>query len=592
MPTVRIPLVGTFNQRGLSGSAALTLSQDQRFMNVAFTVVTNPVTGKSVVYAEKRAGWGVDSQVSSGLASTGLIKPQGMTSPISAFGETNSAVYLGTINIGNATGRILHLAETLISASSYVVMKSSDGTGWYYPDGAKNVTSYTGDTISGNFLVTTVSVISDIYPGQLITGGQIGAGARVTSVNVATSTFGLSVAASATSTGAVVTKEPIAKILDSNFKTSVTYQSALVPLDGYLFYATDDGYLNNSALNTVTSYPSANRIAVQQSPDPTVAVAVQKNYVIAFGIDSNEKYQNAGFSSGSPMQVTKSQLEHIGTLDQRSVTTIEDDIYYVSTPSEGDIGVYRMRGLQSTRISTSIVDKILGTASVAGAIYASSFRLNGYPHAAFVIANAVDGPASNLLLESGDILLLEDTPGGNLLLEDAAAQSANFVRMVVYNAGLNIWSEWDCNQATFIDSIGSGTANKLIATSRMSTDGKIYKIDPVADGQLYRDDTSTYSMEIRTAKLDFGTNDKKYVREINLVADTVSSTAVSTCSLYWTDDDYRTWKGPLNFDLSANKKNVHRLGAHYGGRAYRIVHSANGPFRAEAIEITYDKGLS
>ena len=131
MPTVRIPLVGTFNQRGLSGSAALTLSQDQRFLNVAFTVVTNPVTGKSVVYAEKRAGWGVDSQVSSGIASTGLIKPQGMTSPISAFGETNSAVYLGTIHIGNATGRILHFAETLISASSYVVMKSSDGTGWY-----------------------------------------------------------------------------------------------------------------------------------------------------------------------------------------------------------------------------------------------------------------------------------------------------------------------------------------------------------------------------------------------------------------------------------------------------------------------------
>ena len=108
MPTVKIPLVGSFNTRGIDGDASLAVSEDQRFLNCTFNVVQNPVTGKSTVYAERRAGWGVDSQVSSGLASTGLIKPLDFNAALSAFGETNSAIYVGTNNVGNITGRALH----------------------------------------------------------------------------------------------------------------------------------------------------------------------------------------------------------------------------------------------------------------------------------------------------------------------------------------------------------------------------------------------------------------------------------------------------------------------------------------------------
>ena len=590
MPTVRIPLVGSFNQRSFDGSAALVANEDQRFLNCAFNVIQNPITGKATAYVEKRPGWSQDSLVSSGIASTGLVKPQLFSAPMTAFGDTNSAVYVGSIHVGNTTGRVLHFTETLVSNSSIVLMRTSDGSGWYYPDGAKTVTSYVGDTISGDFRVTTALVVTDVYNGQLITGGQIGAGARVTSINYATSTIGLSVAASATSTGAVITKEPIALIMSANFVSTGTYISAFAPMDGYHFYATDNGFINNSDLNTVTTYSANARLAVQQSPDPPVAVAVQKNAVVVMGLNSKEVYQNAGLSSGSPLQRVTQAAERIGCIDQRSVTALENDIFFVATPYEGDIGVYRMREFSAQRISRASEDRILGTAATNGAIYAASFRLGGYAYAVFTISLAQDGPASDLLLESGDMIQKED--GDLILLEDTPAQSASFIRQLVYNSTLNIWGEWDSDEGTFIDSVGSGTNNQLIATSRFKTDGKIYRIDPLAAGVIYTDDGATISTEIRTSKIDFGTDDKKYVEEINLIADTVTSAAASTVSLYWSDDDYQSWKGPLYFDMTQQKKNVHRLGAHYGGRAYKVLHTANGPFRAQALEIRYSKGLS
>jgi hypothetical protein len=582
MPTVRVPLVGTYNQRGLSGSAALTLSQDQQFKNAIFSVNTNPVTGKSVVYVEKRPGWGQDSVVTSSAASTGLIQPQSFSAILTAFGETNSTIYLGTISVGVITGRALHFTETLISSVGCVAIKSSDGTGWYYMDGAKDDLTYVGDTHNGTAVIDSLDSTTGIYPGQAWSGTGVPAGTRVLSVDSAVQ-ITLNANCTADGTDITFTKTPIAKILDAQFVTTGTYIGAFGALDGYLFYPTDDGYVNNSDLNSVSAYSANARIAVQQSPDPSIGIAIQKSHVVVFGRNSSEKFQNAGFSSGSPLQVLKQQVEHIGALDQRSITTIDDDTYYVSTPSEGDVGVYRMRGLSSTKVSTPREDRIIGTFAVDGAIYANSFKLGGQTYATFDLSTASDGPASYLLQENGDKLLLES--GDDILLEDTAAQTASFVRKMVYNATLNIWGEWDCNQCTFIDSVGSGTANKLIATSRFSTDGKVYRIDPVSDGELYRDDGSSYSLVIRTAGLDFGTGRRKFIPRIKLICDKVST---GTALLEASDDDFGSWVTIGTFDLTSMEPELNRCGSHVGKRAYRLTHSTNGPFRGEALEIDYE----
>ena len=582
MPTVRVGLVGSFNQRGIDGESALSVPEDQRFLNCTFTVVQNPVTGKNTVYVERRPGWGQDTLVSSGMASTGLAKPQSFNATLSAFGDTNSTIYFGTTSVGDITGRALHFTETLISSTPYVVIRSSDGTGWYYVDGAKDDLTYVGDTHIGTAVIDSLDNTTGVYVGQAWAGTGVGASARVLTVDSATQ-ITLNVNSTADGTDITFTKTPIAKILDADFITTGTAISAFVEMDGYLFYAVDSGSLYNSDLNSVTSYTSTNFISPAMSPDKPIAVARQKNAVVCFGTGSNEKFYNAGNATGSPLQRLPQYFERVGTIDQRSVTTIEDDIFYVSSPLEGDVGVWRMKGLQSQKISTATMDKLLGTVAVDGAIYASSFRLGGQAYSVFYLSSASDGPASNLLLESGDALLLES--GDNILLEDTPGEVSSFVRLYVYNVDLNIWGEWDCDEATFIDAVSSGTANQLLATSRANTSGKVYTINPVSQGELYQDDGVTYDCQIRTARIDHGTGKRKFVHEVKLICDKQSA---GTVTLEASDDDYGTWTTLGTFDLTEMEPKISGCGSYVGGRAYRLTHSYNGAFRGEALEITFE----
>jgi len=587
MPSVRIPLVGGYNQRGMNANTALTALEDQRFLNCIFNVVTNPVTGTSTVYVEKRPGWGVDSVVAAGSASTALLKPQSFNASVTAFGSTDSTIYLGSISVGTITGRALFMTETLLNSVGYVMIKSSDGTGWFYADGAKDITAYTMDgnnsTTITDIKVAGVNSVSGLYVGQKLTAASnIVAGTRIVSINAGAFTMVVDTA----TTGGVfndlaVTKEPIAKITSSNFVTTVINNvGAFVEMDGYVFYPTDNGNLWNSDLNSVTNYTATSFVQPNMSPDPPIAVARQRNFILVFGPASKEVYYNAGNATGSPLQRVAQAFERIGALDQRSITTVENDIFFVSAPHYGDIGVFKISDLATKKISTPDVDRIVGNIATGGAIYANSFRLGGYPYLGLFITLASDGPSSAILLESSDYMLLETSD--HILQEDTPASNASFVRMLVYNTQLNIWAEWDCMQATFIDGGSAGTANQIYATSRVSTGGKVYAISPLAQGAIFQDDGVTLTTQIRTARLDFGSGRRKFIKEIRLIADTE---VAGTVLLEKSDDDYETWQSLGTFDLTNAKKSIATGGSHLDGRAYRLTHSYNGPFRAEALEL-------
>jgi hypothetical protein len=509
MKSVTIPLIGSYNQRGLDGNLALTQSQDQRFLNCTFNLVQNPVTGKSDLYLEKRPGWKQSLVVAAGSASTGLIKPLKMNATISAFGDTNSTIYYGTTSVGVITGLAIHFKETIISGEVHTTIRSSDGTGWYYVDGAKDNLAYTADgynsTTITDIKVGGVNDTTGLYVGQKLTAAtNIAAGSRIVSIDAAAYTAVLDTA----TTGGVfndvaITKEPIAKIIDSDFTTTGDYISAFEEMDGRLYYSVStDGTARNSDINSVTSFPASGTLPVNMSPDEPRAVARQKNALLVLGGASIEMYTNSGNAFGSPLQRQTSAFSRVGVLDQHSLTILEDDIYFASSSYEGDIGVYRISGFEPKRISTSTIEKIMGNVSSSGGtFYASSFRLGGYPYFSLVLSTASE-TTSKRLLESGDYRLIE---GGTdkRLLNGNPASSASYVRTLVYNAGLNIWSEWDCTVATFIDSVGSSTNNQLIATSRVETGGKIYTINPVSDGQLYQDKRHLGAIEFLHTLFEF-----------------------------------------------------------------------------------------
>ena len=584
MPKVRLPLVGSFNQRGMDADSALTLAEDQLFKNAIFSVVNNPVTGKAAVYVEKRPGFFSDSIVASGSASTGLIRPQSFDANITAFGDTNSTIYYGTTSVGAITGRAVSFGETIISSVGYVLIKSSDGTGWYYADGAKDDLTYVGDTHNGTAVIDSLDNTTGVYIGQAWSGTGVGAGARVLTVDSATQ-ITLNVNSTADGTDITFTKTPIAKILDTDFVTTGNPNGAFVEMDGFLFY-TDATNVRNSDLNSITSYSSTAFKPADMAPDNVVAIARSKNVLLAFGTGSIQPFQNAGYATGAPIERIAQGFSRIGAQSQMSVSTLENDIYFVGSSNYGDIQAWRIRDFTPVKISTSFVDKILGTVNASGGTnYVSTFQVGGYPYMLITLSTAQEGATDSLLLESGDFILLET--GDTVALEGSPSSTGAFSKQMVCNTELKVWSEWDASIATFVVGQGAGANNNILATSRFGTAGKVYRINPASDGNVFTDDGTAYDTQIRTSRLDLGTSRRKFVSEISLVADTQST---GTVTLEASDDDYQSWKTLGTFDLTSEHKTIYRCGSHVAGRAYRLTHSDAAPFRAEALEITYSVG--
>ena len=586
MPTVRIPLVGSFNQRGLAADIDLSLNIDQRFLNCTFNAVKNPITGGVNLYVEKRPGWGADSLIENGSPSTGLLKPQTLNAALSAFGNASSNIYYGTTLLGAMSGRAISFTETIISGKTFIAMRSSDGTGWYYPSDAKDVTSFVANTSSGVATVTTYANVSSLglYSGQAVSSNSITEGTRLTSLAV--TSFLMNANATATSTSTFITKTALAQIVDPNFVSTGTRISGFAEMDGFLFYATDDGNVRNSGLNVMTTFPAGGFLAANISPDPPNSILRHKNVIGVMGTASLEAFNNVGLTP-SPLGRLPYLFSKTGSLGQESVATIENDIYFVGSANYGDIQVFRMRELGVTKVSNSVVDNILGSISGSGVTaYLSGFQMGGYNYLSVSLSVGIESP-EDVLLESGDMILLE--LGDLILLE--STPTASFTRQLIYNCDLNIWAEWDAKVATFITGGGGLSYNNLLASSRFNTIGKVYRINVAADGELYTDDTTSYSLEIRTSRIDHGTNRRKYVRRIRLISDKPTS---GTTTLEANDNDYASssWYTLGTFDMTVMSPSVSRCGSYDGGRAYRLTHSTNGPFRAQALEVDFDIGLA
>ena len=578
MPKVRLPLVGVENPRGIDGKTVIDVGQDQEFLNVIFDFVANPITKKATVYVERRPGWKQQAVIAAGSVSTGFLRAESMATTISAFGTVNSTIYDSTVSVGAITGRALYFSETILSSDTYVMIRSSDGTGWYYATGARDKTSYTGNTHT-NTTIDGIASTEGMYSGQAVSGAGIQAGTRILTVDTGVAiTVDTATTATATIT---ITKTPIAKILDADFITTGENLSGFVEMDGYIFYCSEDGYVYHSDQNSFISWTSTNKIAANMSPDLPVAIGRHKNAIISHGRSSTEFFYNAGNASGSVLSRSEQNFKHIGVQNQRSVVQLEDDIYFVSSSKEGDIRVERLRDFGMQRVSTPQVDRILGTASATGSeLYLSSFNMGGYSYVSVICTEPTSTGFSKL--EDDYYVLHED--GYKRILE---AFSAGFTVTLIYNVDLNIWIPWDGTLLTFVRGSGQGAVNQIMATSIVNTGGKIYNINPASDGAVYQDDGSTYSTIIRTSEIDHGTDDWKFPSKISLIADTEAG---GTVLLEANDNGFASgsWFTVGTFDLTETRKDIHGGRAYVGGRSYRLTHAYNGPLRASALDIEYE----
>ncbi len=328
--TVRIPLIGNFNQRlfgpaagaasgyvgiGIVGTmvigASSLINKDQRFINAIPDIVKNPLTNNSTYYCYKRPGLETHTTPQSGSIGTAIRVWTGQGSGnkiISAFGSGASTIYDGTSSLGILNGVALDITETTVGTTANLVIPTENNLAYYYPDGGS---------------LTRITSIN--YPGNLGTE---------------------------TTTG------------------------SFVHMDGYAFIMTQSGRIYNSDLGSVSSWTSTSFLSSNMYPDQGVGLSRYKDLVVAFGKETIQFFKNVGNAAGSPLQNVAEAFIKIGAISSSAITQLEDNVSWVASSDTGSISVYLLDGYKPVRISDNTIDAQLGVRGDSP-VFLSSVKIFG-----------------------------------------------------------------------------------------------------------------------------------------------------------------------------------------------------------------------
>lgn len=585
MPKLRIPLVGNPNQRGLRGSDVFinggnlltegsdtlvtegnedtliteSIYKDQVYVNCVPVIYSNPVTQKSTVYLQKRYGT-TAAAISGSSEVTANFYSNAQALVYEATGQT---IYRNGASIGSITANrfVYYITSTQISGKECVAFVSYDtngnnSEGWYHFQDADGAT-FTADTDSSNAILTNVSSTAGLYVGQAISGTGIGTGARIQSIDSATQ-ITLTVQSTATNTTVTMTPTALAKVISTNFPTNA--QGGFAFLDGYSFIQDVNGKVWNSNINTITTWGASSYISANKSPDIGKGVYVWKNYVVAFGKDSTEFFQNAGNPSGSVLRRIDGMARRIGIKSVTDTITgtpvhsfayaknVEDDLYFAGQ-SKNAMGVYRISESGLEKVSTQHIDNI---------IYLKT------PQISSVFCGGQIGVAVSCDLE------VTGYPGDAMVYWPSSKVWTYWTSPTDGGSDRGMWGRCSIDVSTF--------TNYLCGIN-----GKRFTTDVTA----FSDDGVAFDMFVQTPKLDLGTQNRKKIKSIGLVCD---EQAAGTVTVEFSDDDFESLVTLGTLDITGPQPRLYRGGSFRGGRAWRLTHNDTEDFRAEAIEIEYEEG--
>lgn len=161
------------------GASSSATNKDARFVNCFTITTTNPITGKKRVKTVKRPGWGTATTPAAGSIGNQILVWTGEspgTKVVSAFGGTNSTIYVDTTSKGAITGLATGLTETKVGSNvATVVISSSDNTAWYYDTATGSATKVTDADFPGNNGYTLAGTFShlDGYACIMTTDGKL-----------------------------------------------------------------------------------------------------------------------------------------------------------------------------------------------------------------------------------------------------------------------------------------------------------------------------------------------------------------------------------------------------------------------------------
>lgn len=421
------------------------------------------------------------------------------------------------------------------TASTTVVGGGGTGRGVYYWGLTGNTYSVIGNTLySGSTALQTINSSTGTIVWTEDTGTNqvllVGDGTQLWSI---------------------ATNNTVTQITSANLPPTFAYP---VSMDAYIFLlqpATD--VIWNSDVDALT-FTATSFLSKEMYPDNVVALARQLNYIVAFGTYSMEFFYDNANASGSPLTRNESIAIKVGCAAPYAVAQADNRMVWVAQSNNGNQSVWMCAGLSSAKVSTAFVDRII-----------------------FNEGSTLANATATICKHKGHTLYLLNLSTNN--------------RTLVYDLDTNLWFDWSHNNSGVHNMLPytymtQGANGQILALH--NTNGIIYQLAQ----NVYQDDLAPIYVEIVTRRLDFDETRQKRFLRVELIGDQQST---GTVTLDWSDDDYTTFgvvQPARTLDLTGTvtvRPMCKSIGRHRRP-AFRLQHTSNGDFRAEALEFDYSMG--
>jgi hypothetical protein len=316
----------------------------------------------------------------------------------------------------------------------------------------------------------------------------------------------------------------------------------------YLVHATNAGIVN-SDLNAFNSYTAGSTLSAGALGDSLEAIKVQRDQIVMFGKGSIEFAFDNGNPTGSPFLPIDQNRLSFGLAAKNSLAWSGDLAIFVgenSAKGDGGRSVWMLQAGSVKEISDAPLNRFLAAEG-----------------------SSISSCTAWMERVAGQLLYVLNLTSAN--------------RSFVYNVNVGQWDGEFLNSAGNYLQITSTTSLNGTLYIQWGTTGQIFTFGPT----LTDDGGANFQVLLQTEGRDQGTSNRKSVKYIELVADTQSA---GTATLAASDDDFTSFTNIGVFDLTAERKRIHRGGSYKGKRAWRLTFSGDRAFRGKALRIVYDIG--
>ena len=469
-PNFIVPLANSYNPRGNAGyTQVVTNELDQRKINLYYEVSKNSLTGETALSLALRPGAresGAGAHGTSGQSSQAMVNAPGTNqNAMWVFSTLND-----TVRASNTTQ-----TTTFLSAANYrptyvdkYLVNNVDTVCLQIQDSA------VPDADQRTFYASTISGFTEIV---------------------------------------------------STFSTFL-HTGKMEFMDGYGFILDrSNNRIQNSNLNTLSTWPSGNFITKQITQDRSLGLAKLRDKILAFGDETVEIFYNGGLTP-APLLPIKYMHERIGLSQQMFpqtgntsftvtdyYTVLGNRMYFLGTVGKGYQGLAHLMSFDGSRfekVSPPYIDKILQEAEV-GSI--SAMTVNGQKAIAITIT------LSSFLVQ----------------------------RWLMYFPEWNDWFEWTSNVYYPINIRGFHLGIR---------DNSFLLFTFAQAAEVFQDYSTSYSWLTQFKIPSDGS--RKQMRMYGVIADTARAT--DTMNTAYSDDDGQTWVTSQAIDLSLERKLVFRGG--------------------------------